>query len=56
MKRISSVLVVLLGLILLLPLVGVTQFGTLIEGMFGWATAIFVLVIGAIEIFKAFKE
>ena len=56
MKRISSVLVCLLGLILLLPLIGVTQFGTLIEGIFGWATAIFVLVIGVIEIFKSFKQ
>lgn len=56
MKRISSVLVVLLGLILLLPLIGVTRFGTLIEGTFGWATAIFVLVIGVIEVIKVFKQ
>lgn len=56
MKRISSALVVLLGLILLLPLIGVTQFGTLIEGTFGWATAIFVLVIGAIEVIKNFNK
>lgn len=56
MKRISSVLVMLLGLILLLPLIGVNQFGSLTEGVFGWGTAIFVLVIGVIEVIKNFRK
>lgn len=56
MKRIAAIAVFFLGLILLLPLLGVDQLGNLIEGVFGWMTAIFVLGIGIIEIIHRFKK
>lgn len=56
MKKVGAIAVLLLGLMLLLPLLGVTQFGTLIGGVFGWITAIFVLGIGIIEIMHEFKK
>ena len=56
MKRIAAIFVLFLGLVLLLPLLGVTQFGNLLEGTLGWITAIAVLVIGVIEIQHQFKK
>jgi hypothetical protein len=56
MKKLAAIFMLLLGLILFLPLVGVTQFGNLIEGTFGWITALFVLAMGVIEIMHQFGK
>lgn len=46
MKTITSVFVILMGIILLLPLLGVTSLGTPISGILGWAFAMIVLFLG----------
>lgn len=50
-----AVLTALIGILLLLPLIGVTAFGNVSEGILGWIIAIVVLVIGVIGITKSFK-
>ncbi|MDP3027716.1 MAG: hypothetical protein Q8N63_08480 [Nanoarchaeota archaeon] len=46
MAKLTAWLVTLLGVLLLLPLIGVTQLGTVTSGILGWLIAIGVLVIG----------
>ena len=45
-KKLTAWLVTLLGIILILPLIGVTQIGTATSGILGWVMALAVLIIG----------
>ena len=46
MVKLTAWLVTLLGVLLLLPLIGVTQLGTVTSGILGWLVALVVLVVG----------
>lgn len=50
MKQLGDWLVILVGVILLLPLLGITQLGTVTEGILAWLLAIVVLVIGILKL------
>lgn len=50
MKAIGAWLVILAGIILLLPLIGVTQLGTVTDGILAWALAIVVIIIGILKL------
>ena len=52
MKQISAWLVILAGIILLLPLLGITQLGTVTEGILAWVLAIVVIIIGILKLSK----
>lgn len=45
-------LVILAGVILLLPLIGVTQLGTVTDGILAWALAIVVIIIGIVKLMR----
>ena len=46
MAKLTAWLVTILGVLLVLPLLGVDQLGTISEGTLAWLIAIGVLVIG----------
>jgi len=46
MDKLTSWLVTLIGVLLVLPMLGITQIGTLTSGVIGWLVPIAVLVIG----------
>ena len=46
MAKLTAWLVTLLGVLLLLPLLRVTQLGTVTSGILGWLVALVVLVVG----------
>ena len=50
MKQLNAWLVILAGVILLLPLLGITQLGTVTEGILAWLLAIVVIVIGILKL------
>ena len=50
-----AILTTLVGILLLLPLVGVTALGNVSEGIIGWVIAIAIIVIGVVGIAKSFK-
>lgn len=52
MKNLESWLIILIGIVLLLPLIGVTQLGTLTDGILAWALVIIVLIIGITRLTK----
>ncbi|MCK5449965.1 hypothetical protein KAI32_03805 [Candidatus Pacearchaeota archaeon] len=54
-SKINAYLVTLIGILLILPLAGVTALGTLMEGIIGWVIAIIVLIIGIVGIVKNSK-
>ena len=45
-------LITLIGILLILPLLGVDQLGSLTEGIIAWVIAIVVLIIGIMRILK----
>jgi len=49
-------LVTILGVLLLLPALGVTALGNLNSGVLSWLIPVIVIVIGVIGIFKANKK
>jgi len=55
MAKLTAVLVTLLGVLLLLPLLGVTQLGTPTDGVLAWLIALAVLVIGVGKLLRNFK-
>ena len=55
MAKLTAVLVTLLGVLLLLPLLGVTQLGTPTSGVLGWLVALVVLVVGVGKLLRNFK-
>ena len=50
-----AVLTTIVGILLLLPLLGITVLGNVSEGIIAWIIAIAVIVIGIIGITKSFK-
>ena len=46
MNKTISYLVTLMGILLILPMIGVTQLGTILDGIAAWVIAIVVLIIG----------
>jgi len=52
MKNINAWLVILAGVILLLPLLGITQLGTVTTGILAWVLAIVVIIIGVLQLSK----
>ncbi len=52
MKNLNAWLIILAGIVLGLPLVGVTQLGTVTDGILAWALVIVVLVIGIMQLIK----
>ena len=45
-KNLNAWLIILVGVVLLLPLIGVTQLGTVTDGVLAWILVIVVLIIG----------
>ena len=56
MKNLNAWLVILVGIVLILPLVGVTQLGSVTSGILAWVLAIVVLVIGVTQLMKKGKK
>jgi hypothetical protein len=54
-KKLTAWLATLLGIILILPLIGVTQLGTATSGILGWILALAVLIIGLAKLFTLKK-
>ena len=50
-----AILTTLVGILLLLPLLGVTALGSISEGILAWIIAIAIIVIGIIGLVKSFK-
>ena len=51
-----AILVTLIGILLLLPLIGVESLGTMSEGAIAWIIALAILLIGIIGLVKSFKS
>jgi hypothetical protein len=49
-QKITAWLATLLGILLILPLAGVTQIGTATSGIIGWIIALAVLIIGIVKL------
>ncbi|MDD5191757.1 MAG: hypothetical protein PHH54_05295 [Candidatus Nanoarchaeia archaeon] len=52
MKQINAWLTILIAIILALPLLGVTQLGTVTEGILAWILVIVVLIVGILGLTK----
>lgn len=55
LNKFDYTLIVILGILMLLPLLGVTALGNLIEGATAWILAVIVLIIGIYGFIKAKK-
>jgi len=55
MEKLNGILVLIAGIVLLLPLIGVTQLGTVTDGALAWILAIVVLLIGIKQLMKGTK-
>lgn len=55
-SKIYAYLVTLLGVLLLLPLFGVSALGDLTSGFIGWVVPIIILIIGITGIVKSSKQ
>ena len=55
MNKLNAWLIILAGIVLILPLIGVTQLGTVTDGTLAWALAIIVLIIGIAQLIKLYK-
>ena len=51
-----AVLVTLMGILLILPLIGVTALGDLTQGITAWVVALAVLVIGILGLVRSFGK
>ena len=52
MDQLKGWFVALIGILLLLPLVGVSALGTVTSGIGGWITGLLVLAMGVMDIIK----
>lgn len=52
MEKVNNVLVIIIGVLLVLPLLGVSALGSLTEGIIAWVVAIIVLAIGIMGLTK----
>ncbi|PIZ82846.1 hypothetical protein COX97_02730 [Candidatus Pacearchaeota archaeon CG_4_10_14_0_2_um_filter_05_32_18] len=55
MAKITAWVVTILGVLLLLPLLGVDQLGTATDGYLGWIIAIGVLAIGLTKLARNYN-
>ncbi|MBT7102217.1 hypothetical protein HN935_01775 [archaeon] len=53
LNKFDYTLITILGILMILPLVGVTQLGNLVEGITAWVLAVFVIIIGVYGFIKA---
>ena len=57
MNKIWSIVVTLIGIMLILPLLGVSNLGSITEnGVAGWVTALGVLILGLESIYRNFLK
>ena len=56
MNQINAWLVTAVGILLLLPLIGVDQLGTPTKGTLAWLLAIGVIIIGVTQLIKVYKK
>ncbi len=56
MAKLTAWLVTLIGVLLLLPLLGITQLGTPSEGIMSWLIALAVLVIGIAKLMRNYSK
>ena len=52
MSKLNAALVTLIGILLVLPLLGVDQLGSVTDGIAGWVIAVVILIIGLMGLFK----
>lgn len=50
MKKVENWIVLIIGILLILPLIGVSQLGTISSGIIGWLIALAVLMIGLLRV------
>ena len=55
MAKLTAWLVTVIGVLLILPLIGITQLGTSSEGILAWLIAIAVLAIGIGKLIRNYK-
>lgn len=56
MKLITAWFVLILGIVLILPLLGVNQLGTPTSGILGWILALVVLFLGIYHLIVNYKK
>ena len=56
MDKITAVIVIIIGILLILPLIGITQLGNIIEGFAAWAIALVLIITGILELVNASKK
>lgn len=56
MAKLTAWLVTLVGVLLVLPLIGVTQLGTVTEGLLAWLIALAVLVVGIGKLMRNYAK
>ena len=56
MAKTSAWLFTLIGILFLLPLIGVTQLGTISEGILTWLIAVAFLVIGITKLVRNYSN
>jgi len=54
-SKVYAGLTTLVGILLLLPLLGVSSLGNISEGVIAWVIAISIIVIGIVGISKTYK-
>jgi len=52
MNKLNAWLIIIVGIILLLPLIGIDQLGTVTDGILAWLLALGVLAIGIMQLIK----
>ena len=56
MAKLTAWLVTLLGILLILPLLGVTQLGTVTDGILAWIIALDILIIGIGKLIRNYRR
>tara|TARA_Y100000310_G_C20607682_1_gene776371 strand:+ start:984 stop:1157 length:174 start_codon:yes stop_codon:yes gene_type:complete len=56
MNKLWAIVITLIGIILILPLLGIDSLGTILEGTGAWITAIAVLILGLESLYRNFLK
>jgi len=56
MAKLTAWLVTVIGILLILPLIKITQFGTATEGYLAWIIALGVLIIGIGKLMRNYSK
>ena len=56
MAKLTAWLITILGVLLVLPLIGVTQLGTATDGILAWLIALDVLIVGVSKLMRNYKR